>query len=220
MIADLADFIRSNKFKTVGIVGNAASGKTTLSRKIEPEFYSVDFRFIGDSDFRKRLLSSKAHNLDDYLDACNMYNWWDWDLVETDINNFIVSGKISLSGYYDRDTGHTIKEPLVVSPSCLVVDGAILGPLSVLDKLEALFFVYTEPSERFNRLVSKDIGRRSFGEIVARFLVTEYSENLYYASTLKYYDMLFVDKDYNLIAKPKDWVVEHQFLPLDLGKLP
>jgi hypothetical protein len=33
---------------------------------------------------------------------------------------------------------------------------------------------------RFERILAKDSARRSFNEILARFLITEYSETIYY----------------------------------------
>jgi hypothetical protein len=46
--------------------------------------------------------------------------------------------------------------------------------------MRRVFFLCTPARIRFGRILAKDQGRRSFNEILARFLITEYSETLHY----------------------------------------
>ena len=50
----------------------------------------MDYRFIGDSLFRKELLYSKLKSsVDNYIDAVNQLNWWDWIKIEDDLKKLI-----------------------------------------------------------------------------------------------------------------------------------
>lgn len=195
MLDYLSNFIKNSKYKLVALTGPAGAGKTTLAQNLtfysqDSTYYSIDYRFIGDGLFRKKLLELKAgRSLESYIDACNQYNWWNWDEIEKDINEFIKNKSLTLDNIYDRNTGHFIKNE-TIHGNTLFVEGALLGPSSLVSKFDKIFFLYESSDVRIARLLEKDKNRRSTSEILARFLVTEYSENLYYKNVLS----KFVDK--------------------------
>lgn len=142
------------------ITGGAGAGKTgmmqllkiTLAEK-NYTIISLDDYFIGDSEYRKLLLKSKESNWEDFIDACNQYNWWNWDKILEVL----------------RETHKKC--------DLILVDGAILGPL--IPFIDFIYFLKTDSLTRFNRLTLRDGKKRSFEELIHRFLITEYSENLY-----------------------------------------
>lgn len=176
-----------------GITGPAASGKTTLSLHLRDalpvSIYSADTRFIGDSQARKALLDYKnSRGLDAYTDAANQFNWWDWDAIYTDLELLKMQQDVVVAAPYNRDTGKH-EDDTVISGAApyRLYEGAILGPPLVLNLLDKIFFLYTDPKERLNRLLDKDCGRRTFNEILARFLITEYSESHSYDMVFRWY---------------------------------
>ena len=73
----ISSIIKSIDDGFVGIVGPAGVGKTFFSNEIAKilncHVYSLDFRFIGDSLFRKELLYNKLKSsIDNYIDAVNV----------------------------------------------------------------------------------------------------------------------------------------------------
>jgi uridine kinase len=169
-----------------GITGPAGSGKTYLSggvaRNIGCPVYSIDFRFIGDSDKRRSLMTRKqARSISDFRDSVNQFNWWDWDAIESDLGELAAGREVTIEGAYDRASGKS-EEQRLVKPvgGILLVEGALLGPPHLVARLKRIFFMCTSPQLRFERILAKDQGRRSFNEILARSLITEYSETLHY----------------------------------------
>lgn len=197
-----------------GITGPAGSGKTSLARRLgnalEAGVYSSDLRFIGSSQDRKELLYRKQKSsIEDYIDAANQFNWWDWDTILEDLQGLSSGKQIVLKNGYDRDKGVTIPDCIVSPFSFTLYEGAILGPPIILSKLRKVIYVHTAPEIRFNRLVAKDHNRRSFREIAARFLITEYSESKAYEQLFAWYrdNVIFVNDQgeetlYNPQAQP------------------
>lgn len=143
-----------------GVLGGAGSGKSTYCRSLKAEnpllnIIHVDDFFIGDSQYRKRLLEEKQQtNLSSLKDACNQFNWWDWPMVFREIEN-------SLS-------------------AVTIVEGAMLGPGYILKLFKIIYVLDESPEIRLKRLIERDGKKRSITEICARFLITEYSEDVYY----------------------------------------
>lgn len=165
MIEEIREIISG---KLVGITGGAGSGKSTLANKLGYPTYNIDSAFFGTSSYRKALLEKKATH-DSFLDSCNMYNWWNWELVERDIFGLMSQ----------NDT--------------LIVEGALLGTEWLLNQLDHIFFLYDLPERRFSKLVNRDSHKRSFNELIDRFLITEYSEALYYKRLFEnYWNKIFV----------------------------
>lgn len=142
-----------------GLMAPAGSGKTTRAQEIKDMFgyevIHVDDFFIGDSLYRKELLRNKQEvSVLDLTDACNQVNWWDWDKL------------------------HRAMSFVPTKP--VIVEGAILGPTFILNKLDSIYFFTIDPVKRFNNVLYRDGHKRTMNEICARFLVTEYSEGIYY----------------------------------------
>lgn len=183
-----------------GITGPAGSGKTsageTLSAAHACALYSADFRFIGDSDERRVLLNRKqAKSVADYQDAANQFNWWDWAAIDRDIRNLMSGTGVVVDAPYDRKSGKQT-DPIRIAPANIVLlEGAILGPPQLIDRFTRIFFMHTPQETRFERVLAKDRARRSFSEVLARFLITEYSETIYYRNLFSWAGekMVFVD---------------------------
>ena len=169
-----------------GLIGGAGVGKSTLANqlkdKLNYEVYSSDYRFIGDSSFRKQLLYKKQNkNIDHYIDAINQFNWWDWVSIESDLELLRQRKSVLIQNAYDRTKGNNTNNIILNHDNITLLEGAILGDISILNKLKKIIFLWGSPNYRFNNIIKKDNNRRTFNEICARYLITEYSENLYYS---------------------------------------
>lgn len=217
---NVISYIQNSNFKLVGVTGSAGSGKTTLASDIALQIgaavYSADSRFIGDSNFRKTLLRHKAENsILSYIDAANQISWWDFDCIFNELS-ILKSGKnVDIDSGYNRDSGD-VECSHIVGSQKIIYDGAILGHTRIVELLDKIIFVYTLPEVRMNRLLKKDSGRRTFNEILARFLITEYSETQYYKKIFSEYKdkIVVVDEKYNFISMRENWLYEQQYIPL------
>jgi uridine kinase len=218
---DIQTYIKSSNYKLIGITGNAGGGKSTLAMKFaeDPSYvhYSADYKFIGDSLFRKELLNKKSKNIDSYIDACNQYNWWDWDSIEKDLDDLKNNREVILSTKYNRDTSF-MESGVSYRPTTetkIIYEGALLGTPKILNSLDKIIFIHTPSIIRFNRLVEKDIKKRTLNEIAARFLITEYSENKHYNHLFEFYKnkIIVINDNYNFISFNQNILKEKQFIP-------
>lgn len=216
--------ILNNKKGITAITGAAGSGKTTMASLIQQKLsdcvkYSADFAFIGDSKYRKNLLDRKQFYSIEYLiDACNQFNWWDWEKIEKVLNEFKLNNTIGFGEVYDRDTGEfkTIKSS--DTKDLLIYEGSILGPDSIINKIDRIFFLQCDPQIRLQRLLIKDSKRRSPQEIAARFLITEYSEAVFYKHLFKNYKdkITAINGDGNIIPIFNEKFEDDFYLPIRL----
>lgn len=183
-----------------GITGPAGTGKSFASIGVSSvtnsTVYSTDFRFIGDSITRRMLLIRKqAKSIDDYRDSVNQFNWWDWGAILSDLEKLLAGFDVNLLAAYDRSSGYAVTNILLPANDKIIIEGALLGPHYLVSKIKKVFFICSAPDIRFQRLLLKDSGKRSFSEICARFLITEYSETIYYKNLFKWANdrILFLD---------------------------
>ncbi len=198
-MSELCNYLAYSTHRLIGLTGPAGSGKTSLvSNHLNSNVvsYSIDYRFIGDSAFRSSLLLRKSGlGFESYVDMCNQINWWDWVAIETDVKSLLQGNEVSLNAY-QRDTGDFSDMKIVATQGApVLVEGALLGPHFFTDCFDIFVFVVTDPLERLLRLIRKDKTRRDLNEVLARFLITEYSENVYYNFFLHKYksSVLFVN---------------------------
>ncbi len=185
---------------TYGITGPAGAGKTfaanQLAEAVGCTVYSADYGFIGSSEERKLLLLKKQlRSVEDYKDAVNQFNWWDWGAILRDLDDLQAGIDVQIAAPYDRATGKSGPHLALSATDTLIYEGAILGPPFLVNRLKRIFFLWADASVRFQRLAQKDLGRRSFNELLARFLITEYSEALFYKNLFKWTGdkIVFVD---------------------------
>jgi len=222
MAFDIIEFIRTSGKRMFAVTGNAGSGKTTLTKSLPKDFtvYSMDYRFIGDGKYRKELLKKKNEiALESYIDACNQINWWNWAQVEHDIDLLQKGVARDIDEIYDRDTGKVIPGSRLFNGKnpFIIVEGALLGTYGILNRFDYIFFVYTPRELRFQRLLEKDKNRRTLNEILARFLITEYSENLYYTELFKEYgDRIIILQDGQPIPFRNEILTTQQYIPIIL----
>jgi len=162
---NIYDYFKYLNKGVYAFTGGAGAGKSTitdqLSKLYDIKIIHFDEYFIGSSQDRKILLLEKSKSIPDYIDMCNQYNWWNWEKIEKEIKRLV-----SLNHKY------------------VFLEGAILGPSSILKYIDIIFFIVVESKFRFSRLFDRDWNKRSFIELIDRFLITEYSENLYYKNIL------------------------------------
>lgn len=198
----IASMVNSAGARLAAVTGSAGSGKTFAAERLSAlhdyTVYSADFRFIGDSTDRRELLERKqARSAEDYKDSSNQFNWWDWSAIYRDLSDLANGSSVVLEAPYDRKTGQKT-EPVKIQPArTILFEGALLGPPQLIDKFSRIFFMCTPQKTRFDRILEKDFNRRSFSEILARFLITEYSETLYYKNLFSWAQdkLVFVETD-------------------------
>ncbi len=228
MIEDIYLYIENSPAKIIGITGNAGAGKSSLAKYITTKStsylqYSSDYKFIGDSKFRKELLERKAKDsIASYIDACNQYNWWNWEEIYTDLQKLKKHDSVTLKSKYNRDVGKT-EEGIILNNNKdkkILYEGALLGDNRILNLIDVLFFITTEPEIRLKRIIEKDKERRTLNDICSRFLITEYSENLYYESLFKTFKkpIFVLDQDYNILAfnKKKLFPSSTNYIPIPI----
>lgn len=145
------------------ILGGAGSGKSTLTKAIADRFgyqtHSVDDYFIGDSAYRTKLLKDKqGSGWQPMMDGLNQSSWWDWDRLWMDYLSW----------------------PVETKP--VFLEGALLGPMALRSEVKTVFLYHQEAGERLKRILARDSHKRTTAELCARFLVTEYSERMYFDS--------------------------------------
>jgi uridine kinase len=186
----------SNEPLVWAIIGGAGAGKSTKAREVYTTMgfqyiVSLDDLFIKDSEFRKNLLKIKEeHSWDEYRDACNQMNWWDWGRLEDIL----------------RD-----KEG-----SRILLEGAILGPPNIWKYIDRLFYIQVPSATRLRNLCERDGYKRNGLDLAHRFMITEYSEYVHYMMVLPHFQnknkLSVVDGDFNPLP---NYELEHthKYLP-------
>ena len=208
IIIRLEDIIHNYGPGMYCLTGGAGSGKSTLSSKLyasDISVYSLDWRLIGGSNYRKELLNKKqATSLSSYIDACNQFNWWDWNAIIADLEELANGNVLTIMDAYDRDT--TFSKNVQVLPSkYILVEGAILGPVQLLSRYKNIFMMIVPFKTRLLRLLEKDCCRRDPLEILSRFLITEYSERKAYSELWEWFKHKILCVDSNGIILDKEF---------------
>lgn len=152
------------------ITGGAGAGKSSMAWNAAGSIAGadgcvipLDCFFIGDSDYRKKLIRDKeSSSWDVYRDSCNQMNWWDWGTIEKELEK------------------HNKRKERIF------IEGALLGPEFMWCHYDKIIYINTSSQERLSRLVKRDGNKRTGLEIAHRFLITEYSERLHYEALLPY----------------------------------
>lgn len=212
----------------VGITGGAGAGKSTLAQSLARDggfvVYSSDYRFFGDSKYRENLLKNKLGddarlNLASYIDACNQFNWWNWDAIYQDLVDLINNKTVVIEGAYSRDTGKNDGTIVIqkASPSTgIIYEGAILGPTPILNLLQSIYVLQVSAETRLKRLLFKDADRRTVNNILARFMITNYSEHLYSQSILNKSNKGLYYLNENLDFTNKQEKKDDYFIPIKM----
>lgn len=180
----------------VSVCGRAGSGKTTLANSLKEDLakegiasvcYSGDLRFRFDSRTRRQWLIDKWNaGLHEYLNAVNQFNWWNFDLIRSDLNKLASGHAVTVTDGYDRKTGN--KNLQVKFPSMhngvVLYENCILGDIEFLQQLNLIFLVNTPDKTCLERTITRDVERRSLTDILCRFLITCYSENIFFKMLL------------------------------------
>lgn len=225
-----------NRFKKItkrpvliGVCGRAGSGKSTLVKKINEElsvpsvFYSGDWRFKLDSEQRKTWLKEKWRSgLNQYLRAVNQFNWWDFEKIYADLDALASGKPVSIKNAYNRDNG---KKNLNVNLSgirngVIFYENCILGGVEILEKLDIILIINVPDAISLVRLVEKDSDRRNPPDIIARHLITTYSENLFFKLLLDKFSrkLLVCDSEGKLGGFPA--IQEVSQIPVPITDIP
>lgn len=173
----------------IGVCGRAGSGKSTLVGKITSEltvpsvFYSGDWRFKLASEQRKLWIEEKwLSGMSEYLRAVNQFNWWDFDKIYADLDMLGRGDSVTIKNAYDRESGRKDSEINLsgVKDGVIFYENCILGGVEILEKLDIVIMLNVSDAVCLQRTVERDSARRTLPDIVARYLVTTYSENIFF----------------------------------------
>jgi len=197
----------------VGICGRAGSGKSLLVEKIVKEleplkitsiFYHGDWRFRQDSSERKKWIEDKWQSgLDEYVRAINQFSWWDFENIYHDLDQLSQGKDVVIKNAYNRSTGKKDEDAKVTGTrdGIIFYENCVLGGIEILTKMDIVIWINETDDVCFNRLVKKDKGRRTFPDIMARTLITMYSENFFFKMLLdKFSNKLLVSDSGGIIG--------------------
>jgi uridine kinase len=216
----------------VGIGGRAGSGKTTLVQKIaegldaaqiETVAYSGDWRFVLDSKERREWLQEKWRaGMDAYLNAINQFSWWDFGAIFRDLAALQNDRAVQIPEAYDRRSGTKTAEVALepIRHGMILYENCILGDLETIPKLDIIVLVNTPDPVCLERILRKDGHRRPVPEIVTRYLMTTYSENIFFRILREQFSDRTVacDSDGKLSAFPSIHEITHIPVPLPVCK--
>jgi uridine kinase len=184
----------------VGVCGRAGAGKTTMTNKIVEELnsheinsiaHSGDWRFKLDSQGRKKLFENKwREGINQYSLAVNQFTWWDFDNILLDLDKLSKGQEITIKNAYDRLTGKKDLEINLFGGSERIIfyECNILGGVEILEKLDLILLVNTPEDICFERIIKKDLSRRSVADLASRYLIVSHSEYLFYNNLLQKFE--------------------------------
>jgi uridine kinase len=221
-----------NKRLVVGIGGRAGSGKTTLVQKIvenlataqiETVAYSGDWRFVLDSKERREWLHEKWRaGMDAYLKAINQFSWWDFGAIFRDLVALQHGRAVRIPDAYDRRTGTKAAEVTLqpIQRGIILYENCILGDLETIPRLDIIVLVNTPDQVCLERILRKDAHRRPVAEIVTRYLMTTFSENIFFRILREQFSDRAVacDSDGKLSAFPSIQEITHIPVPMPVRK--
>ena len=184
------------KGRIIGLFGRAGSGKTSLANRLSESLsnvmvYSGDYRFKLSSYERKNLLLD--YDMFNYLKNINQFNWWDFKKIFSDIKEFKKNGEVKLESYYDRQTGE-FKEDLILKGDVLIFENCIATE-EILNLCDSIFFIDVPIKECFDSIYKKDKGRRTFLDIIERFMITNKSEGDFIKVLLDRENVTFINRE-------------------------
>ena len=212
----------------VGVCGRAGSGKSTLTEKISFELnerkteniiYSGDWRFNLDSASRKIWLREKWKvGIDAYLYAINQFSWWDFHQIYNDLAELLKGNEIEIHDAYNRATG---KKDLHAKTSgigsgVILFENCILGGVESLPSLDVIVLINTPDIVCFERILKKDVSRRSLQEIMIRNLITTYSENIFLKLLMENFAGKTVTCDSNGMFAPYPDIYDVSHIPVPI----
>lgn len=212
----------------VGICGRAGAGKTTLAEKISFELnkrkisnvtYCGDWRFNLDSASRKLWLQAKWEvGIDAYLYALRQFSWWNFKQIYKDLDELMKENPLDITNAYNRVSGKKDMDVKVTSikQGVVLFENSILGGAENLQCLDIVVLINTADLICFERILKKDSSRRSLTEIMARNLITTYSENIFLRLLLEHFSFKTVtcDSEGKFVPYPEIHIVSQIPVPI------
>jgi len=157
-----------------------------------------------------------------YLGAINQFSWWDFDAIFKDLSALRNGQAINIVGAYDRLTGTKAGEISLgpVKRGVILYENCILGKLETLPSLDIIVLVNTTDRVCLERTLRKDAQRREVADIVTRYLMTTYSENIFLRGLSERFSDRTVacDSDGNFGTFPDIVEITHIPVPIHIQK--
>lgn len=238
---DLKRFLSKNDFAAIGICGRAGSGKTTLAQRLAASLqdagiqglvYSGDYRFLQDSEARAAMIKQFwAHAPDNFDAYVNQFSWWDFAQIHDDLQKLLRGIPVLIEDGYDRTTGSKGQRVQLVldrqGPRTMILyENAILGHEPILELLDAVLFLTTSDETCLARVLEKDRGRKRFDAILARTLITHFSESLHYQWLQQHFrqKLFYLTPDFEVAQDQRGYAARFEMetaylsYPVDLAK--
>lgn len=178
----------------IGISWRARAWKTSLavklsqeltSRKVDNVVYSWDWRFHRNSQDREKWIRDFDTTWTaDYMAKINQINWWDFERIASDLNSLKGWHGVAIVNPYDRSTGDFSGGKIEISPPwerwVIIFENTILGHEDSLDEFDRIFLLNTSDKDCLLNALKTDWKRRNPINIASRFLLTTYSENIFF----------------------------------------
>lgn len=215
----------------IAITGKARSGKTTFSINLSNEFtkrnfhniiYHGDWNLIKTSEERKRWIYKAFYNdVGKYIWEINTLNWWDLDTIKNNLKKLLLNKTLIIKSFYSVQTRVLEKRKIALLPKngIIIYENAILGSDEQLALFDKILFLSTPEIQCLKDSLKADDAYRNIFEIVSRFILTTYGENIFFNKLFSHYKSKITYINRNGEKTQKPIFQECNFFPIPIQKI-
>ncbi|HID60609.1 MAG TPA: hypothetical protein EYP46_01970, partial [Hadesarchaea archaeon] len=160
--------------------------------------------------------------LDEYLRAVNQFTWWDFEKICSDLDALSAGKQVEIKNAYNRETGKKDLQVRIygIKDGVIFYENCILGGVELLERLDIVIMLNDPDEACLHRIIERDAVRRDLPEILARYLITTYSENIFFDILMGKFSqkLLVCSSDGKLGEFPDIQEVSH--IPVPIAEVP